>query len=51
MPAPTLPVAPVPSKDPKKKTETEDEKDKAKPPDVAKAGEGEELVSDQNGRI
>ena len=54
MPAPTLPVTPVPSEDPKrKKTEAKDEKENVKeePKDSAKLEEGEELVSIQNARL
>ena len=57
MPAPTLPVTPVPSEDPKKKKEVDDDKGKGKgkgkeeTKDVAKVEEGEELVSDQNARM
>jgi 26S proteasome regulatory subunit N1 len=51
MPAPTLPVTPVPSEDPKrKKKEAEDDKGKVKEDskDSAKQEEGEELVSHEN---
>ena len=48
MPAPTLPVTPVPSEDPKrKKKEVEDDKGnlKEESKDATKQDEGEELVS------
>jgi len=48
MPTPTLPVAPIPAEDPKKKNkEPEDDKGKAKEEskDSGKPEEGEELVS------
>lgn len=47
MPAPTLPVAPLASDDPKKKKkEVDNGKDKAEHSDGAKVEEGEELVRD-----